>query len=497
LDLDQLSLGFSVALSTTNLILCATGALIGTLIGVLPGLGPVATISILLPLTYDISPVGALIMLAGVYYGSQYGGSTTSILLNLPGEASSVITTLDGYQMTRRGRAGAALASAAIGSVIAGCFATLLIGLLAQPISSVALSFGTQEYFALMVLGLVLVVVMSHGDILISLAMVVAGLLLATVGTDFETGVERMTFGSLHMSDGFEFVVIATGVFGITELLNNTQSPEERIVFKGKLPRLWDSLRDLKGSWGAIFRGTAVGTVMGALPGAGAVLASFGAYALEKRIAKDPSRFGKGAIEGVAGPESANNAAAQAAFIPLLTLGIPGTATMALLLGAMTIHGIAPGPEVMVKQPDLFWGLIASMWIGNMMLLVINLPLIGVWIQFLKVPTHVIVPMVVVFCCIGIYSVNNSTFHVMSTGVIGLIAYLIAIQGVSLAPLVLSFVLGPLMETHLRRSLLISEGDPSVFLTRPISATLIIVAVLCLTLAAIPSLNKKRDMLED
>ncbi|MBX9874295.1 MAG: tripartite tricarboxylate transporter permease, partial [Beijerinckiaceae bacterium] len=411
----NLSLGFGVALSLQNIALCFAGCLVGTLIGVLPGVGPIATIAILLPITFGLDPVGALIMLAGIYYGAQYGGSTTAILVNIPGEATSVVTTLDGHQMAKQGRAGVALGTAALGSFFAGCVATLFIAALGAPLTKLALLFGPAEYFSLMVMGLCFAVVLARGSILKAFCMIMLGLLLSTVGTDLETGQERMTFGFAPLADGIDFAVLAMGVFGFAEVLRNLESPETRDVVKTKIGRLLPDWSDIKQSIKPVLRGTFLGGTLGILPGNGAVLGPFASYTLEKKLAKDPSRFGKGAIEGVAGPESANNAGAQTAFIPLLTLGIPPNAVMALMVGAMTIHGIIPGPQVMTKNPELFWGMIASMWIGNLMLLVINLPLVGLWVKLLQVPYRLMFPSILIFCCIGIYSVNNQPVDVAFT----------------------------------------------------------------------------------
>src|SRR5688500_9132248 len=421
---NNLILGFSVALSLQNLWFCFIGVFLGTLIGVLPGIGPLATIAMLLPITFNVAPVSALIMLAGIYYGAQYGGSTTAILVNLPGETSAVVTCFDGYQMARQGRAGPALGIAAIGSFIAGTICTLLIALAGPPLAEMALKFGAPEYFSLMLMGLVTAAVLAHGDMAKSLAMTALGLLLGVVGTDVNSGMARFSFGFPELTDGIGFVVLAVGVFAISEIVSNLGDPEERQVFTSKVTGLWPSRKDLKTSLGPILRGTSIGAFFGVLPGTGPAIASFSSYMIEKKIAKDPSRFGKGAIEGVAGPESANNADAQCKFIPTLTLGIPASAVMALMLGALTIQGIAPGPQVMTQKPDLFWGLIASMWIGNAMLVLLNLPLIGLWVSLLKVPYRVLFPCIMGFSCIGIYSVNNSSFEIYLTAIFGVIGFL-------------------------------------------------------------------------
>jgi putative tricarboxylic transport membrane protein len=492
--ISNLALGFSVAATPYNLGFCLLGALVGTLVGVLPGIGTVATVAMLLPITFGLPPVGALIMLAGIYYGAQYGGSTTSILVNIPGEATSVVTCLDGHQMARQGRAGAALSIAAIGSFFAGCVSTVLVAALGAPLTGLALMFGPAEYFSLMLLGLIFAVVLAKGSVLKSIAMVLLGLLLSMVGSDLETGAGRLTFDIAELFDGIGFANVAMGLFGFAEIIRNLEmSQESRDIVKGKISGLMPTLKDLKDSAGAILRGTALGSILGILPGGGAVVASFAAYTFEKRIAKDPSRFGRGAIEGVAAPESANNAAAQTSFIPLLTLGIPPNAVMALMVGAMTIHGIVPGPQVMTKQPELFWGMIASMWIGNLMLIIINLPLVGVWVSLLRVPYRLLYPSIIVFCCIGIYSINNSSTDVVIAALFGIFGYWLVKHDFEPAPLVLAFVLGPLMEENLRRAMLIARGDATVFLTRPISAGLIIVSAILLLLALLPMIRKRRD----
>ncbi len=491
--LTNLSLGFSVAFTLHNLGLCFLGCLVGTLIGVLPGIGPIATITMLLPVTFGLPPVGALIMLAGIYYGAQYGGSTTAILVNIPGEVTSVVTTLDGHQMARQGRAGVALGIAALGSFFAGCVATLIIAALAVPLTRVALLFGPAEYAALMTTGLAFAVVLARGSILKSIAMVVLGLLLSTVGDDLETGAERMTFGITSLSDGFDFAVLAMGLFGFAEVMRNLTMEQSRDVVHGAIGRLLPGVADLRQSAAPIVRGTFLGALLGILPGNGAVLGPFASYALEKKLARDPSRFGRGAIEGVAGPESANNAGAQTSFIPLLTLGIPPNAVMALMVGAMTIHGIVPGPLVMTRNPGLFWGVIASMWLGNLMLLVINLPLIGVWVRFLKVPYRLMFPAIVIVCCVGIYSVNNSAGDVLLTAFVALFGYAASRLGFESAPLLLGFVLGRLLEENLRRALAISRGDLTVFVTRPVSAWLLFTGLIVLVVAVLPNIRARRE----
>ena len=491
--ISNLALGFGVAFTVQNIFLCFIGCMIGTLVGVLPGVGPVATIAMLLPITFGLDPTGALIMLAGIYYGAQYGGSTTAILVNIPGEATAVVTTLDGHQMAKQGRAGAALGIAAIGSFFAGCVATIFIAAMGAPLTKLAQLFGPAEYFSLMVMGLVFSTVLARGSIFKALLMVFLGLLLATVGTDLETGQERMTLGIQQLSDGVDFAPLAMGIFGFAEIIRNLESPEARDVVRGKIGKLLPSWAEIKQSVPPILRGTFIGGLLGILPGNGAVLGPFASYTMEKKIAKDPSRFGKGAIEGVAGPEAANNAGAQTAFIPLLTLGIPPNAVMALMVGAMTIHGIIPGPQVMTKNPDLFWGMIASMWIGNAMLVIINLPLVGMWVKLLKVPYRLMFPAIMIFCCIGIYSINNSVQDVYFTAFFALLGYILIKLGFEPAPMLLGFVLGKLMEEKLRQSLILSRGSFMTFVERPVSGVLLAVAVIMLVIALLPSINKKRD----
>ena len=493
----NLVFGFSVALTWQNLWYCFIGCFLGTQIGVLPGIGPLATIAMLLPITFNVPPVGALIMLAGIYYGAQYGGSTTAILVNLPGETSAVVTCIDGYQMARQGRAGPALAIAAIGSFFAGTVCTLIIALFGPPLAEVALKFGAPEYFSLMLMGLVAAAVLAGDNITKALAMVTVGLLLGIVGTDVNSGMARYSFGVPELTDGIGFIVIAVGVFAIGEIVMNLGDPEERIVFTNKVTGLMPTKQDLKDSFWPIVRGTGIGAFMGVLPGTGPAIASFSSYMVEKKMAKDPSRFGKGAIEGVAGPESANNADAQCKFIPTLTLGIPASAVMALMLGALTIQGIAPGPQVMTQKPDLFWGLVASMWIGNAMLVILNLPLVGLWVMLLKVPYRMLFPAIMAFSCIGIYSVNNSPFELYLTALFGVIGFFWAKLDMPPAPMLLGFVLGPLMEENLRRALLISRGDPTVFVTRPISLGFMIATVLILVVMVMPAVKARRADITD
>src|SRR5881227_355091 len=491
----NLGLGFGVAFTPINLLLCLIGALVGTLVGVLPGIGTIATVAMLLPITFGLPPVGALIMLAGIYYGAQYGGSTTSILDNIPGEATSVVTTLDGFQMAKQGRAGPALAIAAIGSFFAGCVATVLIAVLGAPLTKLALAFGPAEYFSLMVLGLIFAVVLAKGSVLKAIAMIVFGLLLSMVGSDIETGASRMAFNIPELADGLGFATVAMGVFGFAEIIRNLDAGAEmdRELVQEKVTGLMPTKKDLIDSAPAIVRGTILGSILGILPGGGAVIASFAAYTFEKRISRNPHKFGAGAIEGVAAPESANNAAAQTSFIPLLTLGIPPNAVMALMVGAMTIHGIVPGPQVMSKQPELFWGMIASMWLGNLMLVVINLPLVGIWVSLLRVPYRLLYPSIIVFCCIGIYSINNSPTDVVIAAIFGIVGYWLVKHDFEPAPMLLGFVLGPLMEENLRRAMLIARGDATVFFTRPISAVLLSTAIILLVLAGMPKIRRRRD----
>ncbi len=494
--LDHLALGFGVAFTFQNLVYCFVGCLLGTLIGVLPGIGPVATIAMLLPATYALPPVSALIMLAGIYYGAQYGGSTTAILVNLPGESSSVVTVIDGYQMARRGRAGPALAAAGLGSFFAGCVGTLILAGFAAPLTEVAFLFGPAEYFALMALGLVGAVVLASGALLKAVAMVVLGLLLGLVGTDVNSGVARYSFDIPELTDGIGFVAIAMGVFGYGEIIANLARPaDQRAVFTASVQGLLPTREDFRRMLPAVLRGTALGSALGILPGGGAMLSAFAAYTIEKKTRLHPGEvpFGQGNIRGVAAPESANNAGAQTSFIPLLTLGIPPNAVMALMVGAMTIHNIQPGPQVMTSNPELFWGLIASMWIGNAMLVVLNLPLIGLWTRLLTVPYRWLFPSIVLFCAVGVYSTNNNTWDIWIVGIFGLVGYVFHKLGAEPAPLLLGLILGPMMEENLRRALLLSRGDWSVFVTRPISAGLLAGAVLLLAIVLLPAVKSKRE----
>lgn len=490
---DNLLMGLSTAVQLKNLGFCLIGVLIGTAIGVLPGIGPIPTIALLLPFTFGMEPAGAMIMLAGIFYGAQYGGSTTAILVNVPGETSSVVTCLDGHQMARQGRAGTALAIAAISSFFAGTVATVVIALLSVPLAALALKFTAVEYFSLLVLGLIAAVVLAHGSVARSLSMVFLGLLLGLIGIDVSSGAARMTFGVPELSDGIDFVPVAMGMFGLAEIIANLERPSERRVVSQKVRDLIPSRADLRAAFPAMLRGTALGSALGVLPGGGAALPPFSSYALEKKLAKDPSRFGHGAIEGVAGPEAANNAGAQTSFIPLLTLGIPANALMALMIGALMMQGIQPGPQIMREQPQLVWGVIASMWVGNLMLLVINLPLIGLWVSMLKIPYRLLFPAIVLFCCIGTYGIANSLFNVWLMLGCAAVGYLFIKVGVEPAPLLLGLVLGPQLEENFRRAMLLSEGDFSVFLMRPISAGILCVVAAILLALLSPSLLRRRQ----
>ena len=491
--LSHLALGFSTAFSVTNVLYCLLGVFLGTAIGVLPGLGPVATIAMLLPVTFGLEPVTALIMLAGIFYGAQYGGSTTAILVNLPGESSSVVTALDGYQMARRGRAGVALATAAIGSFFAGTVCTLLIALAAPPLSEVALKFGPADYFSLMVLGLVASIVLASGSLLHAFGMILLGLLLGLIGTDVNSGTARFAFGLPELLDGVSFVVVAMGVFGLGEIIANLQNESTRSLVMTKITGLMPTRADLKRIVAPVLRGTALGSFLGILPGGGAMLSSFASYSLEKKVSRNPGEFGHGAIEGVAGPESANNAGAQASFIPMLTLGIPSNPVMALMIGALILHGIQPGPSVMEEQPALFWGLVVSMWMGNLFLLVLNLPLIGLWVRMISVPYHLLYPAILVFCGIGVFSLMNTTFDVYLMALFGVLGYVFRKLGCEPAPMMLGFILGPMMEEYLRRALLITKGDATVFIARPISATLLVVSAVALVSVLLPAMKQKRE----
>ena len=494
--ISNLMLGFDTALSLQNILYCTIGVTIGTLIGVLPGMGPVATVAMLLPATYALPPTSALIMLAGIYDGASYGGSTTAILVNIPGEASAVVTCLDGHMMAKRGRAGSALGIAALGSFFAGCVATLLIAAFAPPLTELAFQFGPAEYFSLMVLGLVSATVLATGSLLKAICMVLLGLLLGLIGTDVNSGAFRFTFGIDELQDGIDFVPLSMGLFGFAEIMRNLEGNMSRSLVPNKVKNILPSWQEIKVSVGPIVRGTALGSILGVLPGGGALLSSFASYTAEKKLAGDKADppFGYGNIRGVAGPESANNAGAQTSFVPMLTLGIPSNAVMALMIGAMMIHDIVPGPQVMQSDPGLFWGLIISMWIGNLILVVLNLPMIGVWVQLLRVPYRWLFPAILVFCCIGVYSINNNVWDVWIAIFFGFAGYVFGKLGCETAPLVLGFILGPMMEENLRRAMLLSRGDPSVFVSSPISCGLLIAAVLMVFLVAAPAFRKTREV---
>jgi putative tricarboxylic transport membrane protein len=490
---DNLIFGFSIAASPQNLSFCLIGALLGTLVGVLPGLGPVATIAMLLPVTFTLPPVAALIMLAGLYYGAQYGGSTTAILVNIPGESSSVVTCIDGHMMARKGRAGSALAIAALGSFFAGCVSTAVVAVFSQPLVRVAASFQSPDYFGLLVFGMVAAVVLAQGSVVRSVAMVVLGLFLGLIGTDMASGQTRFTLGIPALADGVGFVPVAMGLFGIAEVIASLERGGAKQQVIEKISRLWPTREEARLAWPAVLRGTGIGSILGVLPGGGALVSAFAAYVVEKKIARDPSRFGQGAIEGVAAPESANNAGAQTSFIPLLAMGIPPNPVMALMLGAMTIHGIVPGPKVMTERPDLFWGMIASMWFGNLMLIIINLPLIGIWVKFLQIPYRWLYSVILVFCCIGVLTVNNTTADVLVMAAFGLFGYLLIKIRCEPAPLILGFILGPMLEENFRRSLIVSRGSWWVFFERPICAGFLAISLLFLLVVLLPTIRKGRQ----
>jgi putative tricarboxylic transport membrane protein len=492
--LENLALGLSTALSPENLFWCFVGVFLGTLVGVLPGIGPTATIAMLLPITFTFEPVTALIMLAGIYYGAQYGGSTTAILINLPGETSSAVTAIDGHEMARSGRAGPALATAALASFFAGTVGTLVLVLFAPALASIALGFGSAEFFSLVVLGLIASTALARGSTIKALAMILLGLLFGTVGQDLNTGIPRFTLGYRELYSGINFVSVAVGMFGIAEILRNLEDERGRNVVVRSVSNLLLTRGDLRQIAAPVLRGTALGSALGVLPGAGHVLASFASYTVEKRVSKEPKTFGHGAIEGVAGPEAANNAAAQTSFIPLLTLGLPAHPVMALMVGAFIIQGITPGPNVIVDEPALFWGLVVSMWIGNLMLVLLNLPLIGIWVRLLKVPYRVLFPAIVAFACIGTYSINLNVFDVFAIAVFGVLGYALVKLGAEPAPMLLGFVLGPLLEQHMRRALIIAHGDLTTFITRPVSLALLVVAAIALVLAILPSIRRQRDV---
>ena len=493
---DSLILGFSVAATPENILFCFVGCFLGTAIGVLPGVGPLATIAMLMPITYSLSPTTALIMLAGIYYGSLYGGSTTAILLNLPGESASAVTTIDGHKMAQQGRAGAALTVAALGSFFAGTVVTLAIALVAGPMTQIALSFGAHEYFALIALGLVLSVSLASGSIINAVGLIVLGLLFGLTGTDVYTGIPRFTWGIIELQDGMDIVAISVGLFGISEILRNLEGEKDRGLPKNlKTGRLWLTRDDFRRSVGPVLRGTGLGAVLGVLPGGGALLSSFASYAMEKRVSKHPQQFGQGAIEGVAGPESANNAGSQSAFIPMLSLGVPGNAVTALMLGALILQGITPGPNIINTEPELFWGLIASMWIGNLMLVILNLPLIGLWVTMLKVPYRILFPAILVFCSIGVFSVTNNAFPVFQITIFGILGYIFFKLDAEPAPFILGFILGPLLEEHFRRAMIISDGNVLSLFEHPISAVLLSLAIIALATVSLPFFRKQREVI--
>ena len=490
----NLATGFAAAASIQNLGFALIGCLLGTLIGVLPGIGPIPTIAMLLPITFGLNPLSSLIMLAGIYYGAAYGGSTTSILVNIPGEASSIVTAIDGHQLAKQGKAGLALAVSALGSFFAGCVGTVFIAAFGPPLGMLAQEFNSPDYFALMLFGLAVAVMLAHGSVLKACAMVLIGVLLGLVGTDVNSGTQRYTFGITFLFDGMDFVPLVIGLFGVVEIVKNLEMHElPRLTVGARFRDLWPKLEEFRNVWMPVLRGTALGSILGILPGGGAVLASFASYTLEKKMAKDPSRFGRGAIEGVAGPESANNAAAQTSFIPLLTLGLPSNAIMALMMGALMIQGIQPGAAIMTKQPDLFWGLVASMWIGNVMLVILNLPLIGIWVRLLSIPYGLLFPAILLLCLVGIYATNTTPGLIALMAVFALFGYLLNKFDCEPAPLVLGFILGPLMEENLRRSLVMSRGDPMVFLERPIAATLLAATLVVFGLIVVPAFRRSRE----
>jgi TctA family transporter len=494
MDLSGIALGLETALQPGNVLICLLGVSLGTMVGVLPGIGPTATVALLLPITFNFDPIASLIMLAGIYYGAQYGGSTTAILLNLPGESSAAVTALDGHQMARQGRAGPALATAALGSFFAGTVGTVVLALFAPPLARAALEFGPAEYFSLVVLGLIVSIALASGSALKALAMIVLGLLLGTIGQDLQTGVPRFTFGQRELFGGLDFVSLAVGMFGLAEIMRNLERPMGGSLVTRKVQGLWLGREDFRAIRWPVLRGTTLGSLLGVLPGAGHVLASFTSYSVEKRVSRTPKRFGRGAIEGVAAPESANNAAAQTSFIPLLTLGLPAHPVMALLVGAFIIQGIVPGPTVIDDEPELFWGLIASMWVGNLLLVVLNLPLIGLWVRMLSVPYDVLFPAIIAFASVGCYSLGLNAWDVFAIAASGVLGYALIRWGCEPAPLLLGFVLGPLLEENLRRAMIISRGDPSVFATRPISAVLLVLAVGALLVAVVPAVRRKREV---
>jgi TctA family transporter len=494
--LDTLQLlfgGFLICLTPANLLFAFIGCVLGTVIGVLPGIGPAAGTALLIPVTTGMDATGSIIMLAAIYYGAMYGGTITSVLMRTPGEAASVVTCIDGYEMAKQGRAGVALSTAAIGSFFAGCVATLALAALAGPLTAAALLFGPKEFFALMILGLILASVLSSGPFIEGIGMVALGMLLSLVGTDLSTGTQRFAFGIPQLFDGLDFVPLAMGIFGFAEIVKNLEQDDKLSLVTQKIANLFPTREDFRRMIPAILRGTALGTLLGVLPGGGAVLSSFASYTLEKKLSKYPEQFGKGAIEGVAGPESANNAGAQTSFIPLLTLGVPSNVVMALMVGAMNIHNIQPGPQVMTKNPTLFWGLIASMWVGNLMLLILNLPLVGLWVKLLTIPYRYLFPAIMVFCSIGVYSINSGTFEVYEAAVFCAFGYLLIKLQLPAAPLLLGLVLGPAIEENFRRAMVLSRGDATVFLTSPLSAALLAAAAIAVVLIMLPTIRTRRE----
>jgi TctA family transporter len=494
--ISNLMTGFAAAGTFQNIGFAMIGCLVGTLIGVLPGIGPIPTLAMLLPITFGLDPLSSLIMMAGIYYGAQYGGSTTSILVNMPGESSSVVTCIDGHQMARRGRAGAALAIAAIGSFFAGCVGTIFIAGFGPPLASFAQKFNSPDYFSLMVLGLVTAVILAQGSVLKAVTVIIIGLLFGLVGTDVNSGATRYTFGISALWDGIDFLPMVIGMFGLVEIIRNLEQQSiERTPISTKLRDMWPTKQEIKEAAPSVLRGTALGSTLGILPGGGAVLSAFAAYTVEKKVVRNPSfAFGKGAIQGVAGPESANNAAAQTSFIPLLTLGLPSNPIMAIMMGAMMIQGIQPGSAVMTSNPNLFWGLVASMWIGNLMLVIINLPMIGIWVKLLQVPYRLLYPAIIMFCCIGVYSSNSEPSQLLIMVFFSAFGYILIRFGCEPAPMILGFILGPLMEENLRRSMVLSRGDPMIFLQRPISATLLALTACVVLLIVLPSFRKTREV---
>lgn len=490
----NLAMGFAVALTPMNFFYCLIGVTLGTFIGVLPGVGPLIAIAVLLPLTFGLPPEGSLIMLAGIYYGAAYGGSTTAILVNLPGESSSVVTCIDGHQMARQGRAGPALAIAALSSFFAGCVGTVLIAVAAPPLTLVALQFGPAEYFSLMLTALILTAALVHGSLLKGIGMALFGIILGTVGTDVNTGMRRFTFGMPGLAEGINFVVLAVGIFAIGEIIATLESGKSSNVQTHKVGRIMPTMTDFMRSIAPTIRGTAIGSFLGLLPGAGQSIATFAAYLGEKRLSRNRAELGSGAIEGVASPEAANNAAAQTSFIPTLTLGVPGSPTMALMLGALMIQGIAPGPQVIVNYPTLFWGLIASMWIGNLLLVVLNLPMAGLWVKLLRVPYRWLFPGIVVFSCVGVYATSSNLTYIWFVAGLGVVGYVVKKLDCEPAPFVLGFILGPIMEENFRRAMLMSRGNPEIFVREPVSAAFLVLAVLIVIAMVIPALRRKKDI---